>query len=77
MIHDATVEVTCDQDGCHENVILEPEYVFSDYSGNNGHYDTRDRSLFKLLKAEGWGVDGKRTLCETHAPEDSDDEDDD
>ena len=38
MIYDAKVEVHCD--GCqNEFVEIELEYVYTDYSGKNGHYD--------------------------------------
>lgn len=68
MIHDAKVEVTCDGERCTENVFLEPEYVYQSYNGGGGHYDTRDKSLFKLLVDEGWTVtDEEKTFCESCA----------
>lgn len=78
MIHDATVEVTCDGNGCRESIVVSPEYVYNDYSGKSGHYDTKDRSLHKLIKAEGWTVVDEQTFCESCGEsDDEDDEDDD
>jgi len=66
MIHDATVEVTCDGSDCNESVVLNPEYVYRTYNENSGCYDTSDRALHRLLQAEGWTIaDGERTYCES------------
>lgn len=66
MIHDATVEVTCDKDGCNETCLLKPKYVHSDRSEGGGHYDTSDGSLYKLLEVQGWSIEGDKTFCEAH-----------
>lgn len=50
MIHDATVEVTCDD--CGDSTYVEPKYVYTNYSGNNGHYDTDDESIEEILEKE-------------------------
>lgn len=63
MIHDVTVEVTCDNDGCVESVVLNPEYVYNGYNESSGHYDTSEKALARLLKAEGWLIDDERTYC--------------
>lgn len=61
-IHDATVEVTCD--GCGQGVTISPEFVYRDYSGENGHYDMSDSAIGEKLEREGWQVlDGKH-YCE-------------
>lgn len=69
MIHDATVEVTCDRLGCTESLHVEPEYVYVNRSGGGGHYDTSDRAIHKLIGGEGWTVRGDQTYCETHSEE--------
>lgn len=77
MIHDAKVEATCDEDGCHESVQLEPKYVYASMSGAGGHYDTSERALNSLLENEGWTVVDDKTYCESHAPEDNDEDEED
>lgn len=69
MIHDATVEVTCDGNNCGETVVIEPEFVYPDYSGKNGYYDTKDSSLEKKIKREGWSVINGQHLCESCSPQ--------
>jgi hypothetical protein len=62
MLHDATIEVTCD--GCSSAITIEPEFVYRDYSGKNGYYDTSDDAIEAKLVIEGWEVlDGKH-YCE-------------
>ena len=62
MIHDASVEVTCD--GCGESVFLSPPYVYTSLAATGSHYDCSDSTLEKLLKKEGWYVEGKAQFCE-------------
>ena len=70
MIHDAKVEVTCDGSCCHESVEILPPYVYRDYSGTNGYYDTSDRAIVKELTNEGWFIqDDKHYCCAECAPE--------
>lgn len=65
MIHDATVEVTCDGKNCRQSVQVEPEYVYSDYSGRNGRYDTDDSSIEDLLEdRHKWIVDDGKHYCD-------------
>ncbi len=61
MIHGATIEVTCDSEKCFESVHVEPDYVYHDYSGESGQYDTSDSVIENRLRAgHGWIVmDGK------------------
>ena len=71
MIHDARVEVTCDAEGCWESVDVEPRFVYQDFSGENGHYDTRDESIKRLLTDKhGWKVEGGKHLCASCAEDD-------
>jgi hypothetical protein len=81
MIHDATVEVTCDADGCSESVVLNPEYVYRSYNENSGYYDTSDKALRRLLEAEGWSIvgegDNEKTHCEGCSDQEEGDSEDD
>lgn len=63
MIHDAEVEVTCDGKMCSESVLINPEYKYSDFSGNYGYYDTSTKEIEKKLVHEGWFVDKKGQFC--------------
>lgn len=74
MIHDATVEVSCDGQRCSQSITLEPEFVYPDYSGKNGYYNTKESALEEKLVHEGWLVrDGKHYCCTDCVPEESDD----
>ena len=64
MIHDAQVEVTCDEKdaGCTEN-----EYVQLEYFPGHG-YDATDQQIEEILVKRGWIVrDGKHYCSEGHA----------
>jgi hypothetical protein len=63
MIHDATIEVTCDKENCEASIEIYPEYVYTDYSGNNGHYDCSGSAINKMVAQEGWVVDGDEHFC--------------
>jgi len=69
MIHDATVEVTCDN--CPEYVRVEPEYVYHSHSGRSGQYDTSDSAIEReLVREHEWIViDGKHYCCRACAGE--------
>jgi hypothetical protein len=72
MLHDASVEVTCDWPGCRESIYVNPPYVYMSTSGAGGHYDTSDKTLNRLAAKEGWRVDEEegetaRHFCEGHA----------
>jgi hypothetical protein len=54
MIHDATVEVTCDKEDCDNFVIIEPDYKHTNYSGGGGHYDCSDAAIGEKLTKLGW-----------------------
>jgi len=60
MIHEVEVRVTCDK--CDVEEIISPEFLFPDYSGEGGDYDTTDEAIEKELKAVDWKCeDGKHT----------------
>ena len=64
MIHDAFMEVTCDGDKCGDAVNVAMEFVYRDYTGENGYYDHADDSIeSKLVEDHEWkvadGDDGK------------------
>lgn len=61
MRHDPQIEVTCD--GCGGSIIWEPTYVYNDWSGTSGHYDTRDCEYQRFLAAEDWEGDGDTDKC--------------
>ena len=71
MIHDATVEVTCDGDFCLDSVTMEPEYVCHSRSGGSGQHDTSDSAIErKLVREHEWIViDGKHYCCRECAGE--------
>lgn len=60
MIYDAKVEVQCDE--CDDLVEIVLDYVYSDYSGENGHYDDSNIDD-KLEKEYEWEVDGDNHYC--------------
>jgi hypothetical protein len=66
MIHDARVEVTCDNDDCCSSTEIELNFVYHGMSGRSGQYDHDDSSVEKDLRAEGWIVseDHKHYCCE-------------
>jgi len=60
MLYDAKIEAECDS--CQETIEIELDYVYTDYSGNNGHYD--DTNVDEKLENEHqWGVDGDKHYC--------------
>jgi hypothetical protein len=70
MIHDAVVRVSCDGDGCSEEIEIQPEFVYRDYSGRSGYYDTSDEAIEKKVAQEGWFAQGDKHYCESCGPED-------
>lgn len=57
MIHDAKVEVTCDNDGCPGNVSIELDPDYRNVAGHCEHYDSiNDEIEEKLVKDHGWVV---------------------
>lgn len=65
MIHDAKVEVTCDNDGCQESVFVELEWVYFTRDESSGHYEVRDFKIEeKLVKDHGWVVHDEKHFCD-------------
>ncbi len=62
MRSDAYVNVSCDECYCED--VWEPEYVYMDYSGNNGHYDTTDDAFSRWCEKNNWTEIDDRTVCE-------------
>ena len=54
MIHDAKVGVTCDHEGCRSSDYVELEWVYTDYSGNSGYYNSDEEAVEKTLKELDW-----------------------
>lgn len=76
MIGDAIIQVTCDyQPQCEASIEVMPEYVFNDYSGKSGHYDTSKKALRKLIEKEDWFLDADEctTYCDWHKPKQGED----
>lgn len=55
MRFDPQIEVNCDE--CCEVRFWEPEFVYHDWSGENGYYDTSDEAFKKWKISEGWSAD--------------------
>lgn len=51
-IIDAKIEIVCDN--CSTSIEFEPPYVYGNYSGGGGHYDTRDSLIQTFVEEEGW-----------------------
>ena len=64
MIHDVRVEVTCDGENCREYIEVALNYVYSDYSGVNGHYDNSEDSINAEIERDGWMVNEDKHYCE-------------
>lgn len=62
MIYDPEMVIECDK--CNQQtVIFSPNYVYTDYSGDNGHYDFSDNAVDKCIEQEGWKTDGDEHHC--------------
>jgi len=65
MIHDPQIEITCDGVNCPDSITVQPEYVYSNYGGGGGRYNTDDDAIESLLTSAGWLVqNGKHFCCE-------------
>jgi len=63
MIHDATVEVTCDND-CGESVHVDLDWVYRSYDGNSGYYDQDEaKTVRKLVDDHDWVVRDGKHFC--------------
>ena len=56
MIHDAKVEVTCDARWCNSFEYIDLEWKYTDYSGNNGYYDSNENDIEAKLLDLDWVV---------------------
>ena len=56
MIHDAYVPVTCDNESCAEEIEIQLDWVYANWSPSSGHYDADDASIEKKLAKQGWAV---------------------
>ena len=57
MLHDPEMEVTCDGEGCTENVFLRLDWFVSGY-------DLTDSDAARILARDhGWAVEGKYHYC--------------
>jgi hypothetical protein len=63
MALDYDVKVSFECTNCKEQVELEPHFVYPDYSGKNGYYDTSDRGVLKLLKENKCVVKEDKIYC--------------
>lgn len=72
MTHDATVDVTCDHDGCNEWITIQLPFVYSNSAGVGGVYDHRLRAIKSRIEAEYWTVIGKEEEHRTFCPQCSD-----
>lgn len=73
MIHDASVEVTCDNERCKESAYVELHMVYLNNNPNGGVYDHRDKAIERDLKRDHeWIVkDGKHFCSEECAESDN------
>lgn len=73
MIHDATVEVTCDNPNCRESIQVELPFNYPDLSGRNGRYEHQLSAIRSRIEAEEWVIVGEepdeKTYCSGCAPE--------
>ena len=61
MINDPTITVSCD--ACNDEVELDLEYKYRDYSGKNGFYDTSTGAVEASLRSQEWIVDHENHYC--------------
>jgi len=59
--YEVNVIVCCPE--CPEHIRLEPDYKFTSYSGNSGHFACEESDIAELLKAEGWSEYGHCPSC--------------
>ena len=61
MIHDAKIEITCEH--CDNLIEYEMPFVYSDYSGNHGHYSSNDADVESFLEKENWIIGNDNHFC--------------
>ena len=71
MITDAYVYVVCDNTRCTKDTTIELEWKYTDYSGDNGYYDSNESDIEDKAEIEGWIIkDGKHFCCKECIEED-------
>lgn len=68
MIHDATVQVTCDYAHCCENVEITPSHVGTGIMHTNVVLDDSDKAIEEKLPSHGWAVKDGKHFCPGHKP---------
>ena len=63
MIHDATVEVTCDGDRCNESVFIGMEWMYRNPCDSSGFYDCDDLKIEDKLEDQDWTVHDRKHFC--------------
>lgn len=64
MIHDATVEVTCDGESCTASVYAELNWVYGGINHTDGRYDADDKAIeATIVRDHEWFVDGTNQYC--------------
>lgn len=65
MIHDASIEVSCDGKGCYASVQVRLHYVYDSYSGSSGRYDDDEGTIEKSIRdEEGWCSEDGKQYCD-------------
>lgn len=68
MIHDATVEVTCDGEKCMATVVIALRWMYRNMSPESGYYDASDKEVERRLVHEAWSVVDGKHYCEECVP---------
>lgn len=64
MIHDATVEVTCDGPRCNQSVTVTPRVVYSGIGHTAPVLDDDDEAIGRLIERDhDWLVNGGKQFC--------------
>jgi hypothetical protein len=58
---DAEIRVMCDT--CQTEEVWEPEFVYRDFSGANGYYDTSNGAFRRWCESAGWKTDDDTDTC--------------
>lgn len=62
MIHECYAEVTCDK--CQTSVYIQLDFVYPDYTGENGYHDSEDSSIEKkLINEHEWIMKDGKHFC--------------
>ena len=61
MINDPTMAVDCDN--CYTTIFYNMPFVYDDYTGDYGHYDSNDTDIEEFVKEVGWIVDNDKQFC--------------